>query len=235
MKRIKYLIFPPRCAVCGDVLTTREWDGFLCTACQKDIPYLASGKCPYCGTETAEEGFCGHCLRVFAFSSACGAFSYQRLKKAIRLYKYDGGKYLSVGMGTLLAEYLKNRQRELLEQTDLLLSVPLHPKKEKRRGFDQTRLLCEEIARQTGLVYVPHGLRRTRNTVAQSKLLPEERKENLKNVFEVTADVAGKRILLADDIFTTGTTCNECAKALLRAGAERVDVCCLAITGAKEI
>ena len=70
--------------------------------------------------------------------------------------------------------------------------------------------------------------------MAQSKLTPEERKRNLKDAFEVTEDVRGKRILLIDDILTTGTTCHECAKVLLRAGAERVSVCCLAVAGAEE-
>mgnify|MGYP003302167122 CR=1 FL=1 len=230
---LKKLIFPPRCAVCGEVLTTLEWDGFLCTACAKRIPYLSAGKCPHCHMEMDGNGFCGHCLNVFSFSFACGAFAYATVRKAIHLYKYDGGKGLSVGMGTLMAEYLKEQQGHLLEQTDVMLSVPLHPKKEKRRGFDQTELLCRQIAAQTGLLYLEDGLRRTRDTVAQSILNPEERKENLKNVFEAAIPIEGKRVLLIDDIFTTGTTCNECAKALLRAGAESVSVCCLAVTGAE--
>lgn len=228
---LKNLIFPPRCAICGEVLTTREWEGFLCAVCAEKIPYLSVGKCPFCGMETKGSGFCGDCLKPFAFSSACGVFAYTTVRKAIHLYKYDGGKGLSVGMGTLMAEYLKREQRHLLEQTELLLSVPLHPKKEKRRGFDQTELLCRRIAMQTGLSYEKAVLRRKKDTVAQSKLTMEERKKNLKNVFEVTADVRGKHLLLVDDIFTTGTTCNECAKALLRAGAKSVAVCCLAVAG----
>lgn len=228
------LIFPPRCAVCAEVLTTEEWDGFLCTVCAERVPYLSAGKCPFCGMETEENGFCRACLRTFAFSSACGVFAYQTVRKAIHLYKYDGGKRLSVGMGTLMAEYLKERQKLTLEQTDLLLSVPLHPKKEKRRGFDQTELLCLQIAAQTGLEYQKTVLQRTRDTVAQSRLSPEERKRNLKDAFAVAGDVRGKRILLVDDIFTTGTTCHECAKALLRAGAERVTVCALSVAGIEE-
>lgn len=231
---IRKLFFPPRCAVCAEVLMTREWDGFLCAACAKEIPYLAMGKCPFCGMQTDDRGFCEACLRTFAFSSACGVFPYKTVRKAIHLYKYDGGKRLSAGMGTLMANYLKACQKPILEQTDLLLSVPLHPKKEKRRGFDQTELLCLQIAAQTGLEYRKAVLKRTKHTVAQSKLKPEERKRNLKNVFAVTEDVRGKRILLVDDIFTTGTTCHECAKVLLRAGAARVSVCCLAVARAEE-
>lgn len=239
MKRLREysrkLIFPPRCAVCAEVLTTQEWDGFLCAACAKEIPYLSAGKCLFCGTQTDDGGFCEACLRTFAFSSVCGVFAYKTVRKAIHLYKYDGGKRLSVGMGTLMADYLKARQKPLLEQTDLLLSVPLHPKKEKRRGFDQTELLCLQIAAQTGLEYRKNILKRTRNTAAQSGLSPEERKRNLKDAFEVTADVRGKRILLVDDIFTTGTTCHECAKVLLRAGAEQVAVCALSVAGIEDL
>lgn len=236
MKRLgsylRKLIFPPRCAVCGELLTTNEWEGFLCGSCAEEIPYLSVKKCPFCGMETEENGFCRECLRTFAFSSACGVFAYRTTRKAIHLYKYDGGKRLSVGMGTLMSDYLKNSYETLLKPTELLVSVPLHPKKEKRRGFDQTELLCLEISAQTGLEYRKHILRRKKNTVAQSKLTADERRKNLKNVFEVTADVQGKNVLLVDDIFTTGTTCNECAKVLLRAGAESVAVCCFAVAGA---
>ena len=109
-----------------------------------------------------------------------------------------------------------------------MVSVPLHAKKEKYRGFNQTHILCGKISEKTGLVFQKEGLERKRETIAQSELTPEERKENLKDAFQATGIFSGKRILLVDDIFTTGTTCNECAKALYRAGAREVRVFCLA-------
>ena len=228
------LLFPPRCAVCGEVLTLEERNGFLCKICEKEMPYIPKEKCPYCGGSTETAGLCEHCLKSFAFESACAAFSYEAIRRAIHLFKYDGGKEIGRGLGILMAEYLQQFHKELLVKTDVMLAIPLHPKKEKRRGFNQAHILCEKISGETGLRFQKDGLVRKRDTVAQSTLPPEERKQNLKDAFAVTADFAGKRVLLVDDIFTTGSTCNECAKALYRAGAKEVMVFSLASAGATQ-
>ena len=225
------LIFPPRCAVCGEVLALAERKGFLCEHCAKDIPYISAEKCPHCGGGTETAGFCEFCVKTYAFESACAAFPYEAVRPAIHLFKYQGGKEMGRGLGTLMAEYLLQFHEELLVKTDVILAVPLHPKKEKRRGFNQAHILCEKISEETGLVFQKDGLVRKRDTVAQSTLGPEERKQNLKDAFLVTADFTGKRVLLVDDIFTTGTTCNECAKVLYRAGAKEVMVFSLASAG----
>ena len=130
-----------------------------------------------------------------------------------------------------MADYLLEYHEELLVKTDVMLSVPLHPKKEKFRGFNQTHILCEKISEKTGLVFQKVGLERKRETIAQSELGHEERKRNLKDAFGTTMDFTGKRVLLVDDIFTTGTTCNECAKELYRAGAKEVMVFTLSAAG----
>ena len=225
------LIFPPRCAVCGDVLTLEERTGFLCVSCQEDVPYLRKNICPHCGGETDRAGFCDFCLQSFAFESACMVFPFEEVRDAIHLFKYEGGIAIGKGLGKLMAEYLLAEHEELLVKTDMMLAVPLHPAKEKRRGFNQTHILCENISAETGLIFQKEGLIRNRDTVAQSTLSPDERKDNLKDAFHVTADFTGKRILLVDDVFTTGHTCNECAKALYRAGAAEVMVFCLAAAG----
>ena len=230
MKKLLDLLFPPRCAVCGEVLAVEEREGFLCKNCRK-VPYFTVEACPHCGEKTKTGGFCDFCLKHFAFDSACVAFSYETVRKAIHLFKYDGDKTIGYGLGELMAEYLLKYHEELLVKTDVLVSVPLHPKKEKYRGFNQTHILCEKISEKTGLVFERRVLERKRETVAQSELNPEERKVNLKDAFGVTGDVAGKRVLLVDDIFTTGTTCNECAKELYRAGAKEVMVVALSAAG----
>lgn len=228
------LLFPPRCAICTEVLDLEERKGFLCHHCEKQIPYVPQGICPHCGGATDTAGFCDFCLREFAFESACAAFAYETVRRAIHLFKYDGGEKLGEGLGRLLADYLEKYHKELLRKTDLILSVPLHPKKERKRGFNQTHILCERVSAQTGLLFRKDILVRKRETAAQSTLdSPEQRRQNLKNAFAVTEDLTGKRILLVDDIFTTGTTCNECAKELYRAGAREVFICCLSAAGGK--
>ena len=196
MKRMLDLFFPPRCAVCGEILKIEERDGFLCKECNENIPYFPKEKCPHCGEETNTAGFCDFCTKHYAFESACAAFPYEAVRDAIHLFKYDGDKTIGYGLGELMAEYLLKYHEELLVQTDVMVSVPLHPKKEKFRGFNQADILCEKISEKTGLVFEKKMLERSRETVAQSELNPEERKQNLKDAFLVKADVAGKRVLL---------------------------------------
>ena len=228
------LLFPPRCAVCGDVLKLEERHDFLCEKCRIDIPYFSQEECPHCGGETKIYGFCEPCLKEFAFSDACAVFSYEMVRDAIHLFKYEGDKNIGYGLGELMAEYLMKKQRELLEKADVMVSVPLHPRKEKFRGFNQTHILCEKISEKTGLPFEKDALERKRETIAQSELNPAERKLNLKDAFSVKKDFTGKTVLLVDDIFTTGTTCNECAKELYRAGAKEVVVFSLSAAGTKE-
>lgn len=231
-EKLMEFIFPPRCAVCGEVLALGERKGFLCHKCGENIPFIPKDICPHCGGETETAGFCDFCLKPFAFETACAAFPYEKVRQTIHLFKYEGGKQLGEGLGELMAGYLLQYHEELMVKTDVILSVPLHSKKEKRRGFNQTHILCQKISEKTGLVFWKDGLRRKRDTVAQSTLsTPEERRQNLKGAFETAADVSGKRVLLVDDIFTTGSTCNECAKALYRAGAKEVHIVCLSAAG----
>jgi len=231
MKNLLNLIFPPRCAVCGEVLTLEEQKGVLCKKCGEELPYFSENICPHCGGETNNAGFCEFCVKAYAFDSACAAFPYETVRDAIHLFKYDGDKRIGQGLGEVMAEYLLKYHEELLVKTDVMVSVPLHPKKEKYRGFNQTHILCEKISEKTGLVFEKEALERKRETIAQSELNPEERKMNLRDAFIAKKDFAGKRILLVDDIFTTGTTCNECAKELYRAGAKEVMVFSLSAAG----
>lgn len=228
-ERLLELIYPPRCAVCGELLTMEEREGFLCGDCRK-VPYLAAEKCPHCGGST-EGGFCEACLKEFACSRVWAAFSYETVRDAIHLFKYEGDQRIGKGLGRLMGIYLRQREPFSAERAEVLLAVPLHWKKEKRRGFNQTHILCEEIAKETGIPFQREGLVRKWDTAAQSTLSHEERRENLRDAFSVTEDFRGKRVLLVDDIFTTGTTCNECARELYRAGAAEVMVFTLAAAG----
>ena len=234
MGKLLDIFFPPRCAVCTEVLSLEERNDFLCEDCREDLPCFPKGECPHCGGETKIYGFCEPCLKEFAFSDACAVFPYEMVRDAIHLFKYEGDKTIGYGLGELMAEYLLKKQRELLEKADVMVSVPLHPRKEKFRGFNQTHILCEKISEKTGLSFEKNALERKRETIAQSELNPAERKLNLKDAFSVKKDFTGKTVLLVDDIFTTGTTCNECAKELYRAGAKEVVVFSLSAAGTKE-
>ncbi len=142
------LLFPPRCALCGEVLAVKDCAEGLCKACREEIPFFPEDKCPRCGGKTDTGGFCEACLRPFAFESACAAFPYERVRTAIHLFKYRGGKGFGEGLGRLAAEYLRRAHTELLSEVDVMIPVPLHSKKERRRGFNQTILLCRAVSEE---------------------------------------------------------------------------------------
>lgn len=149
------------------------------------------------------------------------------MRQAILLFKYGRRPSLGRHLGRLMAEAAER----LLDprEFDLLIPIPLHPGRERERGFNQAALLAREVGRAWGL-RVGHGLvRRIRATEAQSGRRPE-REANVKGAFEVAQPdrVEGRRLLLIDDVFTTGATVNECAKVLLAAGAVEVGVYTLA-------
>ena len=225
------LIFPPRCAVCTEVLDMEERRGILCHDCAEQLPYVPKGICPHCGGVTETAGFCDFCLKEFAFESACAAFPYETVRRAIHLFKYDGGKKIGDGLGQLLADYMEKYHEAILAKTDFVLSVPLHPKKEKKRGFNQTHILCEQLSARTGLPFRRDILVRKRETAAQSTLdSSKQRRQNLKNAFQLEFAVQGLHIALVDDVVTTGSTVAEISRLLLRNGAATVQVWCLCRT-----
>lgn len=223
------LLFPPRCAVCGELLTLAERE--LCAACAEHIPYLSGDTCPHCGGRSADGGICSYCMKSYAFERAYAAFSYALLRRTIHLFKYSGSIPLGRVMGDLLADYVLQFYPQLLQEVDVMLAVPLHAERQRQRGFNQTHILCERLAARTGLSFSESGLERKRDTVAQSFLSVQERRQNVRDAFRATADFSEKRVLLVDDIFTTGTTCQECARELYRAGAAEVIVLCLSAAG----
>jgi ComF family protein len=131
-------------------------------------------------------------------------------------------------LGTLLAEY--QYPEFLFSAFELILSVPLHPRRLRQRGFNQSLLLARRVSRTHSIPLDFTALRRTRHTEPQTQLSGSERQKNIRGAFEVRRPelIAEKHILLIDDVFTTGSTVQECAKVLLRADAKQVDVLTLA-------
>lgn len=135
-----------------------------------------------------------------------------------------------------MAEYLLQEHPDWITWADVLTEVTLHANKLRFRGFNQAEILCEGLAKETGMYHVPGVLERRVDTLPQSSLKAEQRKENLKNVFGVAKKevIEGKRVLLLDDIFTTGATLQECTRTLLRAGAAAVRIYCLSVVCKEE-
>jgi ComF family protein len=150
------------------------------------------------------------------------------LQKIIHDWKYNGKTLLTPFFAEWMIEGL-NRYWEL-GSLDLLIPVPLHPRRLRERGFNQALLLVRELSHHTGIPYQKTILQKKKFTIPQVNLSGVEREKGLRGAFHVIREdeLEGKGVLLIDDVYTTGATVNECSKVLLRGGAKRVDVLTLA-------
>lgn len=180
-----------------------------------------------------ESGVCRLCRAgVTSFDAAHTFGSYEReLRELIHLFKFDGIRPLARPLGTLLAQALPRDER-----LDLIVPAPLHWLRYLERGFNQCHLLAKELSRRTGWPVVG-ALRRKHAAPHQARLTKAERRRNVSRAFSVPhpEKIQGRRVLLLDDVFTTGATANACASALKQAGAQRVVLLTVARTDRRPI
>ncbi len=209
----------------------------MCGDCLRSaVPLEADFFCAVCNMPFAnaypldEHGVCAGCrsgLRGFDYAASFGLYE-GSLRSLIHLYKYSGMKPLA----RLLAGYME-RAISMEERFDAVVPVPLHWRKEWQRGFNQAELLARHVAGHRGIP-VLNALRRRRATAVQAGLASAGRRRNVEGAFAVkrgagwTARLAGGKILLIDDVMTTGATAGACAAALKRAGAKSVSLLTLA-------
>lgn len=236
IRRMLSAVLPVDCANCGITLTDDPIPCF-CRECWQAITPLSGPTCPRCGRPFASpvalayspRHLCAACrIHPPSFTQAWSLYAYESpLREAIRLFKYHKKVSLAVPLGDLMAEAFPQ-----LPEVDLLIPVPLHASRLREREFNQSLLLADRLNRRLGLPLSYDNLVRVRPTQPQTELSRTARLKNLRRVFVVQRpdEVAGKRILLVDDVLTTGTTVNECAKALRKAGAADVYVGTLART-----
>ena len=224
-------LLPPRCLACGALVAT---PGSLCPPCWEGVAFLAPPHCGICGLpfeyDAGPETFCGACLR--------DPPPYARARAVMRYDDHSRGMILAFKHGDrtdgapAYGTWLARAGAELLAEADMVLPVPLHWRRLFRRRYNQAGLLAQALGREAGLPYRPDLLRRRRHTPPQGRLSPAERKRNLRGAFEVTrgrkAEIEGRRLLLVDDVMTSGATLAACTRALRRAGAAQVDALVLA-------
>jgi ComF family protein len=228
-------LLPPRCLACGGAVDAQ---GALCAACWQGISFLGAPCCARCGLpfpyDAGAGAECGDCIAYPPpFDRARAVFAYDDHSRRLILgFKHADKLHGMPAFG----QWLARSGAELLGEADLIAPVPLHWTRLFRRRFNQSALLARAAVAAwaerspTGLVFAPQLLVRRRRTRSQGHLSRLQRAENVRGAFALKpgADVAGKRVLLVDDVFTTGATIEACARVLKRAGAVRVDVLTLA-------
>ncbi|MDD2335236.1 MAG: ComF family protein [Geobacteraceae bacterium] len=223
------ILFPPRCHVCRCFLA-EPTDIHLCDGCREKILTVRSPLCTICGvpfaTENGIDHTCGHCLttqRPFAGARAAARFE-GPLQELIHRFKYGRKIHLSRPLGLLTATALGNFHPAT--SADCIIPVPLHRRRLRERGFNQSQLIGQILAKSWEIPLSVHNLRRIHWTKPQTGLSAAERERNIRNAFEVALPdrVKGKRLLLVDDVYTTGSTVTECAKTLRQSGAKEIHV-----------
>ncbi len=223
------LVFPRRCPVCDEPV--RPFGKKICADCGGKFKPIEGNTCCRCGKMLwdPEEEYCRDCRNIrHSYERGGAVFSYRSCAASLYRFKYKNRKEYA----KWYAEQMSARLTQVFpgEDFDLLLPVPLHPDKERKRGYNQAWLLAKELSKCTGIPTKKDVLIRTRNTLPMKNMGISERQNNVKRAFHASAnDVKLKAIIVIDDIYTTGTTIDACAQALYRAGAERVCFLTLAI------
>lgn len=227
---LKNLLFPPRCCGCGQWLASSR-PPLFCPDCRGQLHFLGSPHCTCCGAPfpAGADHLCGDCLAGrFAFDLARSLLLYRPpAAPMLRALKYNGSMTGIDSLGALtVASGIANQYCP----PDLVLPVPLSPVRLRERGFNQALLIARACLPQWQERIDPDLLHRRRHTPPQSRLSGRERRLNLKHAFALVAPqrVLGRGILLVDDVFTSGSTVQECSLVLRAAGARRIEVFTLA-------
>ncbi len=224
-------LLPPRCLGCG---VTVERPGLLCSGCWEGIDFLGPPLCRACGyrfeVDPGPETLCAACSRQRpAFDRARAVMAYDAASKPLVL----GFKHADRTEGApAFAAWLARAGDELIAEADVIAPVPLHPLRLFARRYNQAALLANALGRTSGLPVLPDLLLRRRHTPPQGQLSPPARRRNVAGAFALkpgrAQTVRARRILLVDDVMTTGATAEACAGVLRRGGAGGVDLLALA-------
>lgn len=228
------VIYPKRCVICDKVLKQKEEK--ICKECKGKVTVITEPVCKHCGKPiwSYEEEYCHDCSKSSFFTKRGFAiWVYDKhMKNSIAQFKYANRReYVDYYVEEMLY-YLGNRLSGL--QVDALIPVPIHKDKLRYRGFNQAELLAKGVGKKMEVPIYKDILIRGKNTKPQKSLSNKERRQNLKHAFSVSKEGKGKcgelqRVLLVDDIYTTGATIEECAKVLVESGVKEVYFVCLCI------
>jgi ComF family protein len=220
------VILPPACHICHSFIPDAA-ELHICQSCRERLPLVSSPLCSLCGIPfhgTGSDHRCGACtLQPPYFDLARAHYLYEGpIRELIHAFKYTRSTHLRSPLALLCLEGA--RGVPAIADLNLIVPVPLHRSRLRQRGFNQAVLLGRVMSRHLSLPMIPDALVRTRATEPQIELSAAERRVNVRGAFSVNnyEQIAGRGILLLDDVMTTGSTMDECAKELKKAGAATV-------------
>ena len=227
----KDVLFPSKCGICECML---EKEG-LCPDCWSKIRWISKPKCRICGQPFTTEmdlldSVCAQCSsKKPYFDKAISVFVYDDFSKKIILkFKHSDATYLA----EMLAKWMFRAATLEIESSDLIIPVPIHFTKRLKRKYNQSELLAQKISEISGVKYEPRILKKIKQTSPQEGLSGNQRRKNVIGSFGINEKyehlLKNKRILLIDDVFTTGSTVNECAKVLKKHGTKEIFVLTIA-------
>ena len=238
IQQLGFRLFPGVCLLCRQ-RSKRDFD--LCPICEATLPLLETA-CSRCAAPLNHPGICGYCQRKPPrFTAVVAPYRYQfPIDRIIQSFKYSGKFSHGRVLASLLAEHLLHPGSTLNpndaqpSMPDLLIPVPLHWRRQFRRGFNQAELIAREVSRHLNIPINSHLISRTRHTRVQENLSRRKRQSNLARAFTVDDHIKkgleGLSIAVVDDVVTTGSTADAVASCLMRAGAKQVQIWAIART-----
>jgi ComF family protein len=216
LKRAVARVLPGSCLLCG----ADSDDAVLCPPCAADLPALAATRCPQCAEPTTHGERCGACLKDEpAFARTFAVYRYDfPVDRLVQALKYGHQLAPAAWFGERIARLTHPAAH------DRVMPMPLHPDRLRERGFNQATEIARHAAAALALPLDPFSLSRTRPTPAQAALPLKERSANVRGAFACSTNLGGDRILLVDDVMTSGATVRECARILRLHGAADVSV-----------
>ena len=223
------LLFPRRCPICDDIVSGKGM--LICVSCKRKIKYVTEPYCKKCGKGLTdnEKEFCFDCSQHSVnYDAGRALYEYNTIQESVYRFKYMGRREYASFYGQQIAEQLREQFREW--KVEALVPVPMYKSKKRRRGYNQAEELAGAIGKCLKLPVYANLVSRIRCTTPQKKLSRSERQNNLKKAFKICADdVKLGVVVVIDDIYTTGSTIDEIAKELKRAGVVQVYFITLAI------
>lgn len=216
------ILFPPICLTCGTRLPTQEKNNHICVSCLAAIAINTTLTCPLCGARMAEQKKTCHKDVPYRLAAAT-RYDDERVRRLIWELKYQKKTVASKPLASIATAHLASLPLNLSQF--VIVPIPLHPSRERERGFNQSKLIAEIVASKFGLPIAVSALERNKHTKPQAETKDiNARRENLAGAFAIkdAAAIAKKNILLVDDVFTSGATIGEAVKTLKSAGAQHI-------------